>query len=100
MKIVKWIGISFVVLFCLGLIIQKVDPEGTKRRAQGGPVSKVFAHGFNVGFTLAKSGAVKPTSDEVDAYARQSANALNDEGGMGFKMQWKDGFWAGWNRGD
>jgi hypothetical protein len=49
---------------------------------------------------MAKSGAVKPTSAQVDAYARQSANALGHKGGLGFKMQWKDGFWVGWSKGD
>lgn len=59
----------------------------------------VFQHGFAVGFTVARSGAVKPTADELDAHARRAAQHLGEQGGMGFKMQWKNGFWAGWSKG-
>jgi hypothetical protein len=116
-RVLKWIGIVFGGLFVLGLIIQVVDPEGTKRRqeerekaAAASPkaakdksdkdIDPVFKHGFQVGYVLAKGGTVKPSSDEVDAMARQAANALGEPGGLGFKMQWKNAFWAGWNKGD
>lgn len=112
MKLVKWAGIAFGVLVLLGMVINVVDPEGVKRRAEKAAAieaknaeskaasDKVFQHGFVVGHSMAKSGAVKPSSDEVDAMARKSALELGSEGGTGFKMHWKQAFWAGWNKGD
>jgi len=64
------------------------------------PVDPVWKHGFGVGYSLAKSGMVRPTYDELDAYSRQAAKTLRFEAGDGFKMHWKSGFDAGWRRGD
>jgi hypothetical protein len=117
-RVLKWGGIFLGCMFVLGMVISIVDPEGTKARreerernagqaettpaAKGGKsgVDPVFDHGFKVGFFLAKSGHKKPDAAEVDAMARKSALELGDSGGMGFKMQWKNGFWMGWNKGD
>jgi len=109
LKVAKWGGIAFALLLVLTVIMQVVDPEGMKKareqnaaRAEKGKEStdRIFKHGFTTGFTLAKGGAVKPSSDQVDAMARQAANALKESGGLGFKMAWKDAFWMGWNKGD
>lgn len=101
----------FVSLIALGALISVLDPEGTKRRDEESKAREeqkskdskpdaVFVHGYQVGYSMAKSGKVKPNSEEVDALARQSANALKHEGGAAFKIQWKNGFWAGWSKGD
>ena len=119
LKFAKWGGIAFGVLFALGVVISIVDPEGVKRReaerqaaqkqsaseskgvgSKKTKVDPVWKHGYAVGFVSAKSGAVKPTADELDAHARRAAQELGEQGGMGFKMQWKNGFWAGWSKGD
>jgi hypothetical protein len=116
LKVAKWGGIAFALLLLLTVIMQLVDPEGMKKareensaRAEKRKESaakgeestdRIFKHGFTTGFTLAKGGAVKPSSDQVDAMARQAANALKESGGLGFKMAWKDAFWMGWNKGD
>lgn len=112
MRFIKWAGIAFCILVLLGMVISVVDPEGVKRRAEKAAAAesknaelkkasdKVFQHGFVVGHAMAKSGAVKPSADEVDAMARKSALELGNEGGTGFKMHWKQAFWAGWNKGD
>lgn len=108
MKLLKWAGIVFGVLVLLGMVISVVDPEGAKERAAArkqkaaasAKSDPVFTHGFQVGYVLAKSGAVKPSADEVDAMARKSALELGNDGGLGFKMTWKQAFWAGWNKGD
>jgi hypothetical protein len=111
------------VMVALGWLISVLDPEGTKRRQQeseayaakkeeAAKAAKaqeeksatssefIYKHGFAIGYQMAKNGDVKPGSDQVDAFARKAAKALNDGGGMGFKMVWKDGFWAGWSKGD
>jgi hypothetical protein len=68
----------------------KQPNEGTQRIAQ---------HGFQVGFMAASGGLQKPTSDQVDALCRRAAAELEDKATWGFKMVWKDGFWAGWKQG-
>lgn len=57
-------------------------------------------HGLLAGYTMAKRGVPKPTDAELDSYARQAAQSLGDPGGIGFKMEWKNAFWAGWMKGD
>lgn len=64
------------------------------------PTDPVYAHGFQVGYTLAKSGAVKPSAAELEAHARRAAMHLKETGGLGFKTQWKSGFDTGWRAGD
>jgi acetylornithine/succinyldiaminopimelate/putrescine aminotransferase len=109
-------GIAFALLLALTVVMEIVDPEGMKkareenaaaaearaekREAADQKHESIHKHGFVTGYELAKRGAVKPTSAEVDALARKAALSLNDEGGAGFKAQWKDGFWLGWNKGD
>lgn len=60
----------------------------------------VFKDGFTVGFMMARTGAKKPSAADVDAMARQSAFRAGSKGELGYKMQWKNGFWMGWNQGD
>lgn len=123
-----WIG--FVGLLAMAALMEVVDPEGMKKireqRAEAAAERKkereqnaqaaaerrkksdkekeeldpVYKHGWQVGYTLAKSGMVKPTAEELDAYARKAATHLNEKGGLGFKMQWKSGFDHGWRAGD
>lgn len=78
-------------------VLVSVPPGGGSAKTDIGPV---YRHGFQVGITLAKSGMVHPTAEELDAYARQAASELKEEGGLGFKMQWKSGFEAGWRKAD
>ena len=115
-RIAKWSAIAFAGLLALGVVIQIVDPEGAKRRAEErnakraatasekpaaeATQSKCFMHGFVLGHTMARDGAKKPTADDVDALARRSRKAL-EEGGSAFNpYEWKDAFWLGWNKGD
>jgi hypothetical protein len=79
------------------LVKQGLKPAPEKQEFKPNPV---FDHGFRVGFGMAKAGMVKPTSAQVDAMSRQAALQMGREGGLVFKMPWKDGFWAGWSQGD
>ena len=79
------------------LIEKGLKPAPKKQENKPDPV---FEHGFRVGFGMAKSGMVKPSSAELDAMARQAALQMGHKGGLGFKMPWKDGFLYGWSQGD
>lgn len=123
LKIGMWIGGGFAVLLALTLVMEVVDPEGMKKSreeaakmaeerqqragerkaeadASKGSQNRVVQHALMTGFLMAKGGAIKPNSEQLDALARRAANELGDEGGLGFKMQWKGAFWMGWNKGD
>ena len=106
-KIGKWAGIAFAGMLVVLIIMMYLDPEGMKKiREENAKGSKTendpsFLHGFTTGFAMAKGGAVKPNSDQVDALARRAANELGDSGGVNFiKQNWKTAFWLGWNKGD
>ena len=77
---------------------EAAEKEQAKNAKEAG--DKIFRHGFTAGYALAKGGALKPSSDVVDAYARQAALTLGESGGLGFKTAWKQAFWAGWSKGD
>ena len=109
LRLAKIVGIGFALVVGVGFILQVVDPEGVKRRreesrnqqqSQPDSTDKVFEHGFVVGHEMARKGAIKPTSAELDALARKSANLLGVEGGGGFKRVWCDAFWMGWKKAD
>lgn len=95
----RWaIGI-FGFVFLFGFVGVALD-GGRSLKEEKKPMDPVYQHGFQVGYTLAKSGMVKPSPAEIDAAARQAALELRESGGMGFKMQWKSGFDSGWRAGD
>jgi len=108
LRLAKLIGAGIALVAGVGFILQIVDPEGVKRRReesrneqQSQPASDpTFEHGFVVGHEMARKGAIKPTSAELDALARKSANLLGVEGGAGFKRVWCDAFWMGWKKAD
>ena len=116
LKIGMWIGGVLVVLLSLAWVMEVVDPEGMKearnemqKRAEERSVEanaskarqdQIVRHAITTGYLMAKGGAIKPNSDQLDALARRSANELGEEGGLGFKMQWEGAFWTGWNKGD
>ena len=109
-KFFKIAAIGFAGLMCLGLLIQFVDPEGVKRRAEerkkvlSAKKSVADQPGFTTGFlegSIRKSkGFKKPSSDDVDALARKAAsdNSIPQDQRPAFVGTYKDAFWAGWSR--
>jgi hypothetical protein len=109
-------GCGRVLLISLGLFIGTgfvaglINPSSTKaKRAAKKAAAEtqepqksdpIFEHGFRVGYGMAKTGMIKPDSAQLDAMARQSALQMGHSGGLGFKMQWKQGFSFGWSQGD
>ena len=94
----RFVLLAFAALVVFG--VAGIISQGSRIQDEGGDVDPVYLHGYQVGYTLAKSGMVKPTAEQLDANARQAALALKDPGGLGFKMQWKSGFDHGWRAGD
>ena len=100
---------AFGVLAVTGLVAGLLNPPrpNAKKAAKNDakakqePVSDpILEHGFRVGYGMAKTGMVKPDSAQLDAMARQAALQMGHSGGLGFKMQWKQGFSIGWSQGD
>jgi hypothetical protein len=116
-KVLKWIGIVLGVMFVLGIVIQVVDPEGTKQRREasekaaaeraanrqaekknaGSPSGATIAGGM-VAMEMARSGAVKPSSAQVEAIGRKAATEMDvEQGDRGrFVRDFEHGFWVGW----
>jgi hypothetical protein len=122
-KIAIWGGIAFAALFMLGIVIQVVDPEGTKQRREasekaaadraakreaekkktvsgskaGSPSGATIAGGM-VAMEMAKSGALKPSSAQVEALGRRAATEMDvQQGDRGrFVREFEHGFWVGW----
>jgi len=110
-KMLKIAGLVFAGLMVLGFLIQVVDPEGVKRRAEerknSKPAKKASVAdqpGFTTGFlegSLRKSkGFKKPSGDDLDAMARRAAsdNGVEESKRSAFVGTYKDAFWAGWSR--
>ena len=110
-KMLKIAGVVFAGLMVLGFLIQVVDPEGVKRRADERknrkPAKKASVAdqpGFTTGFlegSLRKSkGFKKPSADDLDAMARRAAsdNGVEEGKRSAFVGTYKDAFWAGWSR--
>lgn len=116
-KIGKWVGIGFGCLLVLTVVLNVVDPEGMKkvreeqaraaeeRAAQrqadkkkaDTPSGATIAGGM-VAMDMAKSGALKPTSTQVDALARKAATKMDVPQGdrARFVRDFEHGFWVGW----
>ena len=89
-----------VCCFLWGVSLELSKKLDQEQRQQNAAADPVFEHGFRVGYGMAKTGMIKPSGNELDAMARQAAMQIGDRGGLGFKMQWKNAFWAGWSKGD
>jgi hypothetical protein len=98
-------GVLVVTGFVAGLV-NPVVPNANKAAKSGATAEQdsvsdpIFEHGFRVGYGMAKTGMVKPDGANLDAMARKAALQMGHSGGLGFKMQWKQGFAAGWSQGD
>lgn len=101
--------IAFGLFMGTGIVAGLLKPvtpnakSGSAKVANGNQepeADPIFEHGFRVGYGMAKTGMVKPDNAQLDAMARKSALQMGHSGGLGFKMQWKQGFSIGWSQGD
>jgi len=57
----------------------------------------IATRAYAVGKALSKAGAIKPSSDQLDAMSRRMQTAMGFTGSKGwFKQQFEMGFWEGW----
>lgn len=101
LKLLKWFGIVIGVMVVFGFVLQVVDPEGVKRRAQEARETPPgFTFGFLAGSLYKTKGMRKPSSADVDAMARRSADENNIEHGQRswYVGNYTQAFWMGWNR--
>jgi hypothetical protein len=87
------------ILFVVGTLIYSVATIKKEEKKPSPVNQRIAQHGFEIGFGAASVGIKKPSSDEVDALCRRAASDLDEKATWGFKMIWKDGFWAGWKSG-
>jgi hypothetical protein len=73
------------------------EAAAAKKKADKSPSGATIAGGM-LAMDMAKAGAVKPTSDQVDALARKSATKMEVEQGdrARFVREFEHGFWVGW----
>jgi hypothetical protein len=73
------------------------EAAAAKKKADKSPSGATIAGGM-LAMEMAKAGAVKPTSDQVDALARRSATTMEVEQGdrARFVREFEHGFWVGW----
>lgn len=73
------------------------DEETAKKKAQKSPSGATIAGGL-AAIDLANAGAVKPSSEQVEALARRSASEMKVEQGdrKRFVEEFEHGFWVGW----
>jgi hypothetical protein len=73
------------------------EAAAAKKKADKSPSGATIAGGM-LAMEMAKAGAVKPTSDQVDALARRSATEMEVQQGdrARFVREFEHGFWVGW----
>jgi hypothetical protein len=73
------------------------DKDAAKKKADASPSGATIAGGL-AAMDLAKAGALKPSSDQVEALGRRSATEMKVEQGdrRRFVEEFEHGFWVGW----
>jgi hypothetical protein len=73
------------------------EKEAAKKKADASPSGATIAGGL-AAMDLAKAGALKPSSEQVEALGRRSATQMNVEEGdrRRFVEDFQHGFWVGW----
>jgi hypothetical protein len=73
------------------------EEEAAKKKADASPSGATIAGGL-AAMDLAKAGALKPSSEQVDALARRAASEMKVQQGdrRRFAEDFERGFWVGW----
>jgi hypothetical protein len=73
------------------------EKDTAKKKADASPSGATIAGGL-AAMDLAKAGALKPSSEQVEALGRKSATQMNVEQGdrARFVREFEHGFWVGW----
>jgi hypothetical protein len=73
------------------------EKDAAKKKADASPSGATIAGGL-AAMDLAKAGALKPSSEQVEALGRRAASEMNVEQGdrRRFVGEFEHGFWVGW----
>ena len=73
------------------------EKEAAKKKTDASPSGATIAGGM-AAMDLARAGALKPSSDQVEALGRRSATEMKVEQGdrRRFVEEFEHGFWVGW----
>ena len=73
------------------------EKEAAKKKVDASPSGATIAGGM-AAMDLARAGALKPSSDQVEALGRRSATEMKVEQGdrRRFVREFEHGFWVGW----
>jgi hypothetical protein len=73
------------------------EKEATSKKAAASPSGATIAGGL-AAMDLAKAGALKPSSQQVEALGRRAASEMNVKQGdrRRFVGEFEHGFWVGW----
>ena len=73
------------------------EKEAAKKKTDASPSGATIAGGM-AAMDLARAGALKPSSDQVEALGRRSATEMKVEQGdrRRFVEEFQHGFWVGW----
>ena len=73
------------------------EKDAAKKKADASPSGATIAGGL-AAMDLAKAGALKPSSEQVEALGRRAASEMNVEQGdrRRFAGEFEHGFWVGW----
>ena len=97
---------ALLLLFGIGMamgIVQSIKSPAPKQAVQNiSPEEQaigrdIAARAYAVGKTLSRSGAVKPSGDQVDAMSRRMQTEMGVTSPQGwFRQHFEMGFWQGW----
>ena len=103
-KMFKWLFAAVFALFVIGVIGAIIDPPPapprqdpaiSKKESEDGLLIMQKAH--VLGRSMARGGAIKPNSEQIDALSRRAQTAADDTHTRGwFKQYFEFGFWDGW----
>lgn len=103
-KVFMWL---FAAVFVIGMIqgvlrpMPKLPPPTPEQQAAADRQSKdgqeIMQKAYVVGRTMARSGAIKPNSEQMDALSRMAQTKAGDtRSRMWFRQYFEAGFWEGW----
>lgn len=94
---------SFAIVFVQSILnpMPRPTPPTQEQAAAAERQSKdgqeIMQKAYVVGRTMAKSGAIKPNSEQMDALSRIAQTKAGDtRSRMWFKQYFEAGFWEGW----
>jgi len=100
--ILKAVALFFAICLLISVVQGIRNPLPQKPASKATPEEEalgrdISTRAYAVGKTMSKAGAIKPTSDKVDAMSRRMQAEMGVTGPHSwFKQHFETGFWQGW----